>query len=76
MYEHPLHGAPLYITISGIVLISSDRILYGHGKTQRKYECEPSFTFVFIVDDRYALFLTPNAYDDVLMRIFTPFLFF
>ena len=46
------------------------------GKIQKKSERESSFTFVFIVDDHYALLLTPNAYSDVLMRIFTLFLFF
>ena len=45
-------------------------------KRQKKSEQESSFPFSFIVDDRYALFLTPNAYSDVLMRIFTPYLFF
>ena len=42
-----------------------------------KYRRNPNgSTSVFIVDSRYALFLTPNAYGGVLMRIFTPYLFF
>ena len=36
----------------------------------------PKFYFRFIIDIQYALFWTPNAYHDMLMRIFTPCLFF
>ena len=74
MYVHTLHGAPLYITISSIWK-SPDKFRSHTLQTwekQKKSERESSFIFVFIVDDRYALFLTPNAYSDVLMRIFTP----
>ena len=55
----------------GKVLISSDRILCGHRKIQKKYELEVS-----TVDDCYELFLTFNGYGGILLRIFTPYLFF
>ena len=76
MYKRYMaHPSRLQLVVYGKVLISSDGKLDGHGKKQKKCERESSFTFVFIVDDRYALYLTPNAYSDVLMRIFTPYLF-
>ena len=34
------------------------------------------FFFCFSFDNCYALLWTPNAYSDMLMRIFTPCLFF
>ena len=77
MYKHYMaHPSKLQLVVYGKVLISSDGKLDGHGKIQKKCERESSFTFVFIVDDCYALYLTPNAYSDVLMLIFTPHLFF
>ena len=36
----------------------------------------PEFYFLFNFDNQYALLWTPNAYCDILMRIFTPCLFF
>ena len=37
---------------------------------------DPEFYFCFNSDNQYALLRTPNAYRDILMRIFTPCLFF
>ena len=36
----------------------------------------PEFYFCFDIDNQYALLWTPNAYHEMLMRIFTPCLFF
>ena len=36
----------------------------------------PEFYFRYNFANKYALLWTPNAYGDLLMRIFTPFLFF
>ena len=77
MYKRYMaHPSKLQLVVYGKVLISSDRILYRHGKIRKKSERESSFTFIFIVGDLYALYLTPNAYSDVLMRIFTPYLIY
>ena len=70
------------ITISRIwkkVLMSSDHTLDFTDMGKRTY---PNVMLVYfqkfglIVDDHYALFRAPNAYRDILMRIFTPCLIF
>ena len=42
-------------------------------QTDRKMDIvNPKFYFRFNIDIQYALFWTPNAYNNMLMRIFTP----
>ena len=66
---HMLNGAPLLTNLMS-VWKSSDKF------RSHSLRTEEIRTFSFIVDDCYALFLTPNAYGDVWMRIFTHYLFF
>ena len=63
---HMLHGAPLLTNLMS-VWKSSDQFRSHTLRTeiQKKSERDSSFYFRFIVDDCYALFLTPNAYSDV-----------
>ena len=45
-------------------------------KNTKEIQMQGYFDFHFTIDDRYALFVTPNAYGGILMGIFRPYLFF
>ena len=56
--------------------MSSILILDGNGKIQKKIQMQGYFDFHFTINDRYARFLTSNAYGGILMSNFNPYLFF